>query len=90
MLSKKIPLKKLVEELKSQSSRWIKTKGGLYKNFHWQDGYGAFSVDPARTNSMIFYISNQQQHHRKKTFKEEFTAFLKDNNVEYDDRYVWD
>ena len=89
MLSKKITLMKLMEELKSHSSKWIKTKGDNYANFYWQDGYGAFSVNPSEVDVVIKYIENQKEHHRKKTFKEEYVAFLKKYEVEYDEKYVW-
>jgi len=89
-LSKKIALMKLLEELKSHSSKWIKTKGEAYKNFYWQDGYGAFSVNPAEVDRVVTYITNQHEHHTKKTFKEEYRAFLVEYNVEFDERYVWD
>jgi hypothetical protein len=81
---------KLVEEVKSHSSKWIKTKGDDYRNFYWQDGYGAFSVNPSEVDVVINYIANQHQHHSKKTFKGEYIAFLKKYQVEYDERYVWD
>ena len=90
MLSKKIALMKLLEEVKSHSSKWIKTKGSAYANFYWQDGYGAFSVNPSEVDVVINYIANQKEHHRKKTFQVEYQAFLKKYNVEYDERYVWD
>lgn len=90
MLSKKITLIKLMEELKSHSSKWIKTKSEAYKNFYWQDGYGAFSVNPAEVDRVIQYIANQHEHHRKKTFQEEYRAFLKKYKVHYDERYVWE
>ena len=90
MLSKKIALMKLMEELKSYSSKWIKTKGKGYENFYWQDGYGAFSVNPAEVDIVIAYISNQHEHHVKKTFQDEYRAFLKKYKVEYDEKYVWD
>ena len=90
MLSKKLPLMKLVEEVKSHSSKWIKTKGDAYANFYWQDGYGAFSVRASEADKVIEYISNQHEHHRKKSFQEEYRAFLKEYEVEYDERYVWD
>ncbi len=90
MLSKKITLIKLLEELKSHSSKWIKTKGETYQGFYWQDGYGAFSVNPAEVETVINYITHQHEHHRKKTFKEEYLAFLKRYNVDYDERFVWD
>jgi REP element-mobilizing transposase RayT len=90
MLSKKIALMKLMEELKSHSSKWIKTKGAGYENFYWQDGYGAFSVNPAEVDNVIRYITNQHKHHSKKIFQDEYRAILKKNNVDYDERYVWD
>jgi REP element-mobilizing transposase RayT len=90
MLSKKIALMKLVEEVKSHSSKWIKTKGEDFLNFYWQDGYGAFSVNPSEIEVVIKYISNQKAHHQNKKFEEEYRAFLKKYNVVYDETYVWD
>jgi len=90
MLSKKIPMVKLIEELKSHSSKWIKTKGEAYKNFYWQNGYAAFSVNPSEIDRVISYITNQHEHHRSKTYKDEYRAFLKKYNVEFDERFVWD
>lgn len=79
-----------MEELKSHSSKWIKGKGEAYQNFYWQDGYGAFSVNPKDTGVVVNYITNQKQHHQDKTFENEYRAFLKKYEVEYDERYVWD
>lgn len=90
MLSKKIPLMKLLEELKAHSSKWIKTKGEDYRNFYWQDGYGAFSVKPNEVDRVIKYIANQHEHHTKKNFQDESRYFLNIYGVEYDERYVWD
>lgn len=90
LLSKKVTLIKLVEEVKSHSSKWIKTKGEAYKNFYWQDGYGAFSVNPSEIDTVTAYIRNQKEHHDKKTFQDEYRAFLKKYNVEYDEQYVWE
>ena len=90
MLSKKIALMKLMEELKSHSSKWIKTKGEDYANFYWQDGYGAFSVNPSEVDIVVNYIANQHEHHSKTTFTTEYRALLKKYEVEYDERYVWD
>lgn len=81
---------KLVEELKAHSSKWIKTKGGGYKNFYWQNGYGAFSVNPSEVETVIVYINNQHQHHTTITFQDEYLAFLKKYKVEYDEIYLWD
>jgi REP element-mobilizing transposase RayT len=90
LLSRKTTLAKLLEEIKSHSSKWIKTKGENYKNFYWQDGYGAFSVNPKEIDIVIKYISTQKEHHRKKTFQREFIQFLEKYQVEYDERYLWD
>ncbi len=88
-LSKKITLIKLLEELKKRSSKWIKTKGNQYSKFYWQNGYGAFSVNPSELDIVIDYIKNQKEHHQKRTFKEEFKAFLNKYHLVYDERYVW-
>jgi putative transposase len=89
-LSKKIALMKLLEEVKSHSSKWIKTKGDTYTDFYWQDGYGAFSVNPKGVDRVIRYITNQKQHHAKKSFQDEYRKILKEYQVEYDERWVWD
>lgn len=81
---------KLLEEIKSHSSKWMKTKDESLKNFYWQDGYGAFSVNPAKVEVVIAYIANQHEHHGKQTFQDEYRAFLKKYNAAYDERYVWD
>jgi REP element-mobilizing transposase RayT len=90
MLSKKLALMKVLEELKSHSSKWIKTKGLAYETFYWQDGYGAFSVNPSGVDTVIKYIENQHDHHGTKSFQEEYRAFLKKYKVDYDEKYVWD
>lgn len=90
MLSKKIALMKLLEEVKSHSSKWMKTKGEELSNFYWQDGYGAFSVNPVDIDRVIAYIANQKEHHSKITFQDEYRTILKRYKVEYDERYVWD
>ncbi len=90
LLSQKIPLMKLIEQVKSHSSKWIKTKNSKYSKFYWQNGYGAFSVNPKEIAKVKTYILTQEEHHKKKTFQEEYLGFLKKYNIEYDDRYVWD
>lgn len=90
MLSKKIALMKLLEEVKSHSSKWFKTKADYLKNFYWQDGYGAFSVNPSEIDRVIAYIANQKEHHRAITFQDEYRSILKRYGMEYDERYVWD
>lgn len=90
MLSKKIALMKLVQEVKQNSSKWFKSLDEILADFYWQDGYGAFSVNYKGVDPVTRYIANQHEHHRNKTFKREFRAFLKMYNIEYDERYVWD
>ena len=90
MLSKKIALMKLLQELKSHSSKWVKTKGDKYSNFYWQDGYGAFSVNPSEVEVVVNYIANQKEHHSKKTFQTEYRVLLEKYKIEFDERYVWD
>ncbi len=89
-LSRKIALMKLLEKVKSHSSKWMKTKDRSLANFYWQDGYGSFSVSPSDVERVAAYIANQHEHHGGSTYEEEFMAFLKKYNVEYDERYVWD
>ena len=89
LLSRKVAQMKLLEEIKKQSSKWIKTKGQAYSNFYWQDGYGIFSINPTETDKVVDYIQLQQEHHKHKSFQDEFIAFLKKYQVKYDERYIW-
>lgn len=89
-LSKKIALMVLLEKIKAHSSKWIKTKSDDLKKFYWQNGYGAFSVNHYEIDKVVEYIENQKEHHRKKTFQDEYRAFLKKYKVEFDERYIWD
>jgi putative transposase len=88
--SKNLSLSKVVEEVKKGSSKWIKTKGAEYSGFHWQTGYGAFSVSQSGVTDVVQYIQSQKEHHCRKTFQEEYREFLKRYEVTYDERYVWD
>jgi putative transposase len=81
---------KAIQLIKGGSSLWIHENFPQYREFSWQEGYGAFSIgisDVPRTKN---YIANQEEHHRVRTFKEEFLAFLKKHGIEYDERYIWD
>ena len=89
-LCRKIALMTLVQKVKANSSKWIKKKASTMDNFSWQDGYGAFSVNPSEVNVVIKYIKNQHEHHRKKDFMEEYRSILTKYNVDYDEDYVWD
>lgn len=82
-----MPLAKAMQLIKGASSRWMNETHT--KDFAWQEGYGAFTVGISQKVNTIAYIRTQPEHHRKHSFEEEFIAFLKKNNVEYDERYVW-
>ncbi|PYV95427.1 MAG: IS200/IS605 family transposase [Acidobacteria bacterium] len=81
-----MPLAKAVQLLKGGSSKWLNET--IKSRFEWQQGYGAFSVSISQQVSTIAYINRQAEHHRKRNFEEEFIAFLKKHNVDYDPRYV--
>ena len=90
LLSRKIALMKLVQEVKAHSSKWIKTKGEKYEHFFWQDGYGAFSVSPTNINTIINYIKKQREHHKEFEFQTELINYFKKYNIEYDEKFLWD
>jgi len=90
ILSRKTTLMKFIEQVKSHSSLWIKKKGKEYEKFYWQKGYGSFSVNPTEIDIVVQYIENQENHHKTKTFQEEYLAFLKKYKIEYDEKYLWD
>ena len=90
LLSRKIALMKLVQEIKAHSSKWIKTKGKKYENFFWQDGYGAFSVSETHKEKLIDYIKFQKKHHQQKNFENEILEILRKNKVDYDQKYLFD
>jgi putative transposase len=73
--------------VKANSSGWIRKKG--HPEFAWQAGYGAFSVSESNVPAVTKYIATQDEHHKKRSFQEEFVAFLKKNKVAYDERYIW-
>jgi REP element-mobilizing transposase RayT len=89
-LSRVVTIAALVEEVKTESSKWIKTKGTKFRDFHWQSGYGAFSIGQSQVPAVKRYINKQKEHHRRVTFQDEYRKFLKAYGVEYDERFVWD
>ena len=89
ILSKNVCLAVLVEEIKRHSSRWIKTLEPYYTKFFWQGGYAGFSVSPSLVQKTKMYIDDQEEHHRKRTFKEELILFLKEYEIDYDERYLF-
>jgi REP-associated tyrosine transposase len=80
----------LVEQIKKASSKWIKALDARYRGFFWQRGYGAFSVSLSQLDPVLQYIEAQQEHHRARTFQEEYRELLRRHGVDFDERYVWD
>jgi hypothetical protein len=80
----------LLRELKRESSKWIKIEAPKLDDFSWQGGYGVFSVSPSHLELLIEYIRNQEEHHRKETYQDEFRRLCRLYGVELDERYVWD
>jgi REP element-mobilizing transposase RayT len=89
IMSKNISLADLTEDIKRNSSRWIKTKGDKYKNFAWQGGYGGFSVSQSKADVVKHYIENQKEHHKALSFKEEYIRFLKEYDIDFNEDYLW-
>jgi putative transposase len=83
LLPASIPLAHAVQKLKGSSSRW------MGRDFSWQEGYGAFSVSPSQVEVVKGYIQNQEKHHSKRSFEQEFVALLRNCGIEYDERYVF-
>ncbi len=88
-LSKNIALSDFMMTLKKNSSKWIKTKGDSFAGFHWQDGYGAFSIGESQVEAVTAYIRGQKQRHKSMTFEEEVVALAKRYGVAFDTRYLW-
>jgi len=89
-LSRTVTVAKLVEDLKTSSSKWLKTQSPSLKTFAWQSGYGAFSVGPSDLPALRRYIEEQEAHHQKISFQDELRILLKKYGVEHDERYMWD
>ena len=89
VLSKTISLAKLIEEIKRHSSRWIKTLGDHYQGFGWQGGYAAFSVSQSIHDKTREYIRNQEERHKKITFREELLLFLNEYGIDHNEKYLW-
>ncbi len=79
----------LMQDIKGSSSKWINQKGFIKVKFEWQEGYGAFSYGKSQVKDVIAYIENQEQHHSRKTFRDEYLDFLKKFDVEYDEQYIF-
>ena len=88
--SKILTISDFMRELKRSSSLWIKIQSEELSSFQWQNGYGAFSVSPSHVEQVKTYIANQERHHHKESFQDEFRRLCKKYGVEIDERYVWD
>ena len=84
-----LALSNLVKSIKGDSSKWISQTWPSMREFRWQDGYGAFTVGQSQIADTIFYIKNQRQHHQRKSFEEEYKAFLKVHGIEAEDKYIF-
>jgi len=89
-ISRTRSISQVVEEIKKASSKWIKTLGPGFASFSWQSGYGAFAVSVSNVPTVRDYIANQREHHRNRSFQEEYRRFLELNQIAFDERFVWD
>jgi REP element-mobilizing transposase RayT len=89
-LSRTVTVSKLVQELKQDSSKWIKTKGERLADFSWQNGYGTFSVGQSQLDDLRGYIATQREHHQRISFQDEYRRICARYGVAIDERYVWD
>jgi REP element-mobilizing transposase RayT len=90
LLSRKFAIKDVIEEVKTETSKWIKKQAPEYRAFRWQSGYGVFSVSESKSNQVKVYIANQIEHHRKLSWQDEFRELCRRHGIEIDERYVWD
>lgn len=90
LLSKNISMAELLEKLKRNSSRWIKTLGPEFRDFYWQKGFGAFSADYRKMDNLIHYINHQYEHHSRRSYQDELMSMCREYEVEYDEAQLWD
>jgi REP element-mobilizing transposase RayT len=90
LLSRNFAIKKVIEEAKTETTKWLKKQGPQYADFHWQAGYGIFSVSESKADDVKQYIANQVEHHKKKSFQDEFRELCQRHGIALDERYVWD
>ena len=89
-LARTAAVSRVVEDVKKSSSKWIKTQGTEFSRFAWQSGYGAFSVSESNVAAVRKYVANQEEHHQRKSFQEEFRQILLRHNISFDEGHVWD
>jgi putative transposase len=90
LLSRNHSISEVIKEAKANSSSWAKTLGDRCLKFSWQSGYGVFSIHQSQIEHTRRYIQGQAEHHRRKTFQEEYLAILNEYQISYDERYLWD
>ena len=88
-LSRTLTASDLIEALKTESSKWLKRRSPALAEFAWQAGYGIFSLGASDLDALTHYIDSQEEHHKTRTFQEEYRVFLKRYGVEFDEKYVW-
>ena len=84
-----LSISKAIQLVKGGSSTWVSKTFPEFKDFQWQEGYGAFSISISHIDDTVNYIKNQKDHHKKQTFQEEYLAILKKNGIKYDEQYLW-
>jgi len=89
-LARTMSAAEIVSILKANSSKWIKGKRWDLRGFQWQAGYAVFSVDPFNTDALCHYIRNQEEHHRARSFQDEYREFLKVHGIQFEEKYVWE
>lgn len=90
VLPAKLAPAEIIGKVKANSSGWVHKTFSGRQTFAWQVGYAAFGVSPSQKQTVLDYIANQEEHHQKVSFKEEFIAFLKKHEIEYDEKYLWE
>jgi hypothetical protein len=90
VLPARVAVSEILNKVKSNSSGWVHKTFPDQQLFAWQVGYAAFGVSPSQKTTVLDYISKQEEHHRKISFKEEFVSFLKKHEIEYDEKYLWE
>jgi putative transposase len=89
LLSRNHAMSEIIKKAKANSSGWVKTQRGLLSKFEWQGGCGAFSIHQSQIDQVTKYIKGQVEHHRRRTFQEEYLDFLREYQIPYDERYLW-
>lgn len=90
ILGRSVAVSEVVGGIKKSATDWLRARAPQYAGFHWQSGYGVFSVSRSAVDTVRKYIRNQREHHRGKSFMDEYRTMLEKHEIEYDERYVWE